>query len=368
MKLSFQAAILASAVTLGGGLLTAAEIEVPTAEKIREVLQSRPEQDEIRWKDPARGAPLKVRIVSADDKSIRVDKTLTAGLTSRTVPLTDLAGATFTLTPGEISLHRHPQPAAVPALEILWSARKTTLSLTGSNAADTGLALAKSLRLSDDPPALDTASDILAAIRASEAPDHKKSTARFEQETIDLIRLIRSGKENEADEFAWKICEKDDNRDAMLIATSYLCDRHFQQLKSLEEDNPRWTEDDEVRPVRERIYHLVLDLALYPSLFAGTREPEASAGLAKAAEIHRHTSRPLLEKGTLEDLAALYPSSEAAEKTAAHLTRLREMETSGNLTSPEPEPKPESETDPAPEDEPTDSKPAPPKRYSIFGD
>lgn len=341
-----------------------------TAEQMKTGLKLRPEHDEIRWKDPARGAPLKVRIVSVDAKGVTLDKTLPAGLTTRTVPLSDLAGIEFVFTPRELELHLNPEPAAAPALKVLWDARSATLTLSGSNAAETGLALAKSLRLTGDASSFDEAAGILDQIRAKDTSEYRKELARAEQTAIDFLKLMKAGKAEETDKLAWKITEETGNADAMLLATSYLTDRHFNDLRGIEEENPRWIEDDEVKPVRDRLYNLALDFALYPSLFLGSRIAESAAGLKKAADIYQFTNENLLAKKTLEDLAALYPDSAPAKETASLLAKLKALEAAGKLSSLPVEPKEEKKEE-APEEKGETAPagtPPPPKKYNIFGD
>lgn len=340
-----------------------------TAEQMTAGLKARPELDEIRWKDPARGAPVKVRIFSADEKAITLDKTLPAGMTTRVVPMTDLAGIEFTLTKREADLHRNPEPAAAPALKVIWAARSSTITLSGSNAADTGLALAKSLRLTGETESLDEAAKILDRIRAQDTSGHRKDLARDEQTVIDFLRLMKSGKSEETDKLAWKITEEAGNPDAMLLVTSYLADRHFADLKKIEDENPRWIEDNEVKPTRDRLYHLALDFALYPSLFLGSREKESADGLRKAAEIYQFTNGNLMAKKSLEDLAALYPESEAAEATAPQLAKLKALEAAGKLSALPAAPKEEEdETQEETEESKPTGPPPPPKKYNLFGD
>lgn len=340
-----------------------------TAEQMKAGLKTRQELDEIRWKDPARGAPLKVRIVSADAKGLVVDKTLASGLTTRVIPFSDLAGIEFTFAPRELELHQKPEAAAAPALKVIWDARAATMTLNGSNAADTGLALAKSLRLSGETSSLEDASKILDQIRGNDSSEHRKDLARAEQATIDFIRTSKTGNSEAIDKLAWKITEESGNPDAMLLATSYLADRHFTDLKKIVDDNPRWIEDDEVKPVRDRLYNLALDFALYPSLFLGTRETESAIGLKKASDIYQFTGENLLAKKVLEDLAALYPSSEPAKETAPLLAKLKSQEAAGKLSVMAAAPKEEkAEEKEEKEDAAPTGAPPPPKKYNIFGD
>ncbi len=346
-------------------------VAAPTPEQMQALVKNRPELDEIRWKDPARGAPVAVRIIQATPQALVVEKTLPAGLTVRNVPLVELEGVTFSFTSGEQALHREPTAASVPPLRVYWELRRETLRLDGSNAGETGLALAKALRLTGDSAGLDEAGEILDRIRGQDPVKSRVERARAEQVTIDFVRSLESGKVEESDKLAWAITEDPDHPDAMLLATAFLADRHFAELQATEEAHPRWIEDDEVRPLRERLYHLSLDFSLYPSLFVGTRAKEASEGLKKAAAIHQFTGGNLLAKNTLEDLAALYPESEAAAETAAELARLRALDAAGKLTPTAEEAEEETADDDSPDDSDDaapSAPPPPPKRYNIFGD
>jgi len=338
----------------------------PTPEQLQMLVKNRPELDEIRWKDPARGGPLKVRIVRATTQAVTVEKTLSAGLVVREIPQVDLAGVSFSLTPREAEWHRQPAVAAVEPLRVYWETRKATLRVPGSNVGETGMVLAQSLRVMGDSAALEEAWKILDHIREQDPENGRVERAGAEQVTIDFIRSVGSGNFVEADKLAWSITEHADNADAMLLATAFLADRHFTELKATEEEHPRWIDDDEVRPLRTRLYHLSLDFALYPSLFLGSREKEAAAGLKMAAAVYQFTGAHVLMKSTLEDLAMLYPDSEAARETAPLLARFKELEEGAELSPAAAE----ADKDSTPETEeitPT-GPPPPPKRYNIFGD
>lgn len=340
-----------------------------TAEQMKAGLKTRQELDEIRWKDPARGAPLKVRIVGADAKGLVVDKTLATGMTTRVIPFSDLAGIEFTFAPRELELHQKPEAASAPALKVIWDARAATMTLGGSNAAETGLALAKALRLSGEISSLEDASKILDQIRGQDSSEHRKDLARAEQTTIDFMRTMKSGDNKAIDKLAWKITEESGNPDAMLLATAYLADRHFIDLQKIVDDNPRWIEDDEVKPVRDRLYHLALDFALYPSLFLGTHESESAMGLKKASEIYGFTGENLLAKKVLEDLAALYPLSDPAKETAPVLAKLKSLEAAGKLSVMAAAPKEEKAEEQEEKEDPVPAgTPPPPKKYNLFGD
>ena len=364
MKSHFQISILAYMTLVCGNLQGAA----PAAEEIEKFSRNRPELDEITWKDPARGAPLAVRIIQSSGQAVVVEKTLATGLTIRNIPMADLAGVSFKLTPPEVSLHREPKITSIPWLRVLWERRQATLRLTGSNVGETGLILAKSLRLSGEKESLQEALKILSQIRSQDLVKPRIERAQAEQLTLQFIIAQKSGDMLETDRLAWEITEGTENQDGMILATAFLGDRHFANLKATEEEHPRWMDDDEVLPLRQRLYQLSLDFFLYPSLFLGTRETEASLGLKRASEVHQFTGSNALLKATLEDLAALYPETEAAKETAPLLTRLRDREAAGKLAETLTSPEEEEATEEGSVENARTEPPPSPKRYNIFVD
>lgn len=324
------------------------------------LLKSRPEADEIQWKDPARGV-LAVRIVQATSTALTVDKTLPSGPTTREVPLAELSRISYRFAPREEELHRQPSAGGVAALRVLWDARRATIGFAGSNAGETGVALAKSLRLAGSD--LDAAAPVLDQVIAAEKDTRIRSLALAEQTTLQFARSLKSAKPADLDHAAWKITEESpDNPEAMLLATRFLAERHFAELKELEKANPRWMDDDEVKPVRERLHNLALDFSLYPVLFQSARDDEASAGLRRAAEVHEFAGDPVLAKQTLEDLAALYPESAPAKETAAWLGRLHQPEATEKAATPD------AATDKPADSTPVAAPPPAPRKYNIFGD
>jgi hypothetical protein len=364
--------ILLTAAQIQPGTAQAVPEAIPTAEQMRIYLTKRPEQDAIHWKDPARGGALQVRIMEVTDKGVSLHKTLASGLVARTVPLADLAGVSFTLAPVEQRLLRNPVAAAVPALRVLWKARSVTLGMESSNVADVGIALAKALRMSNEATAFDEAAALLDIILGKEPSDHRKGVVKEEHQTLEMARALLVGPQEETDRVAWKTTELDDNPEAMLMATAWLSGRHFADLQRLEEEHPRWEDDDEIRPLRLRLYNLSLDFALYPSLFQGARVVEASNGLKKAWEVHQYTHSTQLALHALEDLASLYPDSQAAKDTAVELARIKAREAAGKLEEQEmPEEGAASEETEVGTEEDASGLPkipTQPKRYNLFDD
>ena len=96
----------------------------------------------------------------------------------------------------------------------------------------------------------------------------------------------------------------------------------FESLKQLQTENPKWEEDDTVRPDRNRLYHRTVDQFLWPYLFHGTREESAARGLIAAAEVYQLGGDDAAARACLEDVIQLYPATrQAAEanQRAKHL-------------------------------------------------
>ncbi len=347
-------------------------LSIATAE---EILKARPEADEIRWKDPARGAPVEVRIMSADKSQLVVEKTIGVGVTRRNVPLADLAGVRFTLTLAERRWHRRADESVLKPLQVLWKARSATLALSGSNAGETGLALATALRRSDTDESLKEAEAILQQIISKDWVQSRIKDAIAQQSHIALIRAVEKEKFDEADRLAWAITEDPRAADGMLYAVNYLGDRHQAALKVIDHENPRWSEDPEIMPERMRTYHLTVDFYLYPSLFHGDDELAASTGLRKAADFYQMNKQDDLVIQTLEDLVALYPESSAAKDSTVQLATLK-----AKAAAPPPVPATSTTESPKEEAAQSDEKidkntplemagpPAPPPPFNIFGD
>lgn len=108
----------------------------------------------------------------------------------------------------------------------------------------------------------------------------------------------------------------------------------FEALKALEEEHPRWVEDEEVRPRREELYHRALDQFLNPHLFHATREEAAARGLHHAAELLLFGGERDEAKARWEDLLALYPATALAATARERLASLDASEPSPQDTRP----------------------------------
>jgi hypothetical protein len=337
-------------------LLCCGSVVAQTAEQASKALAGRGEVDELRWSDPSKGPVFRVGIVRALAEGLEVQR----GTAKRLLPYDQIGGVKFGLSMGERQLIAEAKRESIPAMRVLWEARRLSLKLPGSNAGDFGLALARALRQAG---ACEEAQGIVQEIAGQDNDERRRARAKAELDTLAFIQVMRSGKPEEVEKRAWAVTEAtgEDNPDLMLLATGYLQEREFGALKQIESENPRWMEDDEVKPERDRHYHRALDLALYPSLFHPRREVEAAEGLWQAAAIYGHTRETVREIGALEDLVALYVSSAHAEEARTRLIPLKAA------LKPKPAPAEAKPEDEHKEPEPK-SSPPPPKRYNLFED
>ena len=327
-----------------------------TADEATRALAQRSELDEIRWSDPNKGPAFRAGIVRALPGGLEMRR----GAVKRVLPYDQIGSIKFGLTMGERQLIAEAKAETIPALRVFWEARHPTIKLTGSNAGDFGLALARALR---ETKAYAKAQAIAKEIAYGDHDPARRARALAETETLAFIQVMATAKPKVVEKRAWAITEmaEETNADLMLLVTGFLMKKEFTALKQVEADNPRWMEDDEVKPIRERHYHRALDLALYPSLFHPRRRAESADGLWQAAQIYLHTHDSARVVAVLEDLLNLYADSHHTAKAKELLIPLK-----ASLESD----KPLAKAKPA--NEPKDSEPMgpppPPKRYHLFED
>lgn len=132
-----------------------------------------------------------------------------------------------------------------------------------------------------------------------------------------------------------RLLAKDTEDPALLIEVEHLlAQADFRALRELEEEHPRWIEDEEVRPRRHELYHRALDQFLKPHLFHATREEAAARGLFHAAELLHFGGENAEAKARWEDLLKLYPDTSFAAKAKESLATLNPPPTDPKATAP----------------------------------
>ncbi len=101
----------------------------------------------------------------------------------------------------------------------------------------------------------------------------------------------------------------------------------FAALKKLEEENPRWPDDDDVRPQRELLWQRALDLFLQAHLFHPDHQTEAARGLFSAAELYLHIGEAEEARARWTDLITLYPDTPQAISSRERIATLESPDT-----------------------------------------
>jgi len=210
----------------------------------------------------------------------------------------------FGFSDGEEPFFRDLSKASINALKNAWDAQYGNLHRPRSRTAKYGIAYADALLKKDGEYSQKTALEIFDRILDRAWLDEDKATARQGR----LRSLIRLGDLDRAFKDA-AIYAKETEDPAILIEVKYLQAKvEFAQFQKIVEENPRWEEDDEIRPRRNELYHSSVDQFLWPFLFHGTQEESSVRGLRAAAEVYRSAGETELEKACLKDLEQLYPN------------------------------------------------------------
>jgi hypothetical protein len=268
--------------------------------------------DVLFWRN---GKEQKGRVLSTDPRGIRFQVVLVANQPPATVtiPLSEIARIEFAPNPAEDALLNAGKDRA--AIVALWKQRQPLLGLPTSNAGAFGLAVANLALSGTDTPSREEALRIFQTIESTDWDDERRSLARRGR----LRTMIALGKGADAVAEARKIAEEAEDPQVAIEANLVLGDAAFAQLKKLEEDNPRWDEDVNVRPERQRLLLEALDHLLYPALFHGSDQASSAKGLWRALEVCQFDKRLTHAVELARDLTELYPKSDEAARAVEFL-------------------------------------------------
>jgi len=270
------------------------------------------------------------------------------GTARRTVPMEQVDYLEWEFEPGEEAAYEGRADLGAAALQEWWDHHFAHLHRPRSRAAAFGNALGRALLREGETRAAERALGLFDRIA-----DRAWSPADAEDARRGRLEaLIALGDLVTATEEAGALAERTEDP-ALLIEVNYLLARaDFESLRALEEEHPRWEEDDEVRPRRHALYHGIVDQFLWPHLFHATLAEPAARGLRAAAETHAFAGEPEWARYAYEDLLRLYPASAAAAGAAEALAEIEpEAAASALFNQPDPsdlpDPSDASETSPA---------------------
>jgi len=215
----------------------------------------------------------------------------------------------FAPLPGEVEALGEPERADRKVLEKLWFDLSRHLHRPRSNAGKVGLAYADALLKSDKEYEWNEALQLFDRIREKDW-DETNRQAAFQGRLRSLIQI---GDLETALHEANQLAEQSEDPGMLIEARYALAQVDFKSLRKLESENPKWEEDDTVRPDRNRLYHRILDQFLWPYLFHGTEEEAAARGLVAAAETYAFGGDLEAARDSLNDVLALYPNTRQAD-------------------------------------------------------
>ena len=232
------------------------------------------------------------------------------GTSQRTIPADRVKFIDFGPIPGEKELMAKLGTATVEEIDLIWDKKYRNLHRPKSNTGTIGIALGNALLKKENDFHWKRALELFGIIHKEAWDQGSKNAAKQGR----LKTLIRLGELETAITEARQLATETEDA-TMLIEARYIVARaDFEKLKQLEEENPKWEEDDTVRPDRNRLYHTTIDQFLWPYLFHGTKVEVASRGLFAAGEVYQFANKADLAKACFADIVQLYPESEAAMK------------------------------------------------------
>ncbi len=261
-------------------------------------------QDVVRL---VRGGALSGEIVEVDDAGLRLRISLAGGAGSsvRVIPAAQIKAIDFAPLPGEAELLTAGEEAPKDELTALWAKKRKHLALPNSNAGEVGLQLGEVLLNSPDPKDHANARNLYSIIEGGDWEPKRRALARRGR----LNAQVRLGAAVDVIAEARQIADESDDPEILLEAKHVLAIAEYRKLDALIGENPKWRQDDLVRPEVEALYHDLLDRFLHPFLFYGTEAAAAARGLWYAGETYRLIGEGARALECYTDLEKLYPAA-----------------------------------------------------------
>lgn len=252
------------------------------------------------------------QLIGMDEKSFRLRVSLppapgsppgaASPFASTSIPRTSVEHIEFAPDPALQALLKNPTASQLAGIEARWEKVNSWLAVPRSSAARVGNALGDLWIRSGDPVRAVQALELFRKIEKEAWNDSDKMTAKQGR----LRAMVATGQVKEAVQEAIELAKASEDPAVLIEAKYILAAADDKALRKLLEDNPRWEEDIHVIPERHRLYNEVLDLYLYPTLFAGTDAEASARGLWGAADIYRLTGETQNALECARDIVALY--------------------------------------------------------------
>ncbi|MEX2580617.1 MAG: hypothetical protein WD342_16290 [Verrucomicrobiales bacterium] len=268
------------------------------------------------------GDPVHCEIEALTDNivsfALRSSAGTAGGTARRTIPAEQVDYVAFGFEPGEEAVFRRLDEADAATLDEWWGFHFGDLHRPRSRTASYGVALGGALIEEESESARRRGLELFD--RVIERAWSAKDVAAAKQGR--LRALIALGDLETATKEAAALAAETEDPDLLIEVKHLRARAGFARLKALEEEHPRWDEDDEVRPERNALYHRTVDRFLWPHLFHATREDAAARGLMAAADVFLFADRPDRARECFEDLARLYPGTAVADEAEERFRQL----------------------------------------------
>lgn len=248
------------------------------------------------------------RILNVDAQGFSVEVQIVAGQPAGTirVPRAQVAQIEFALDATRDALITRGTVAQLANVATLWQRFEPFLAIARSPTARIGVRYAELLLESGDAP---KALALFSRLENDAWNPDDRAAARQGR----LRGMVATGKSEEAVAEAREIVKTATTPELVAEAKFILAKASDELLRKLLEENPRWEEDDRVRPERARLYHDALDFYLYPSLFAGAVSEPAARGLWGAIGIYKLTGETPLAMEAARDIVELHGATSYAK-------------------------------------------------------
>ncbi len=261
------------------------------------------------------GDPVKCQILEITDKIVRIKVTIDvpgggAAFATKVVGMGRVDFIDFGPLAGEGYLLESGTADDLKDLERTWDAKRAHIHRPNSNAGELGLKYADTLRASGKRADIELARALYSKIEEEDWEGKRRLQARQGR----LQTLLALGEVEAAVREAEEIASQTEDPGILMDAKFVLASADFDRLKKLVEENPRWGQDDVVRPERNRLFNGTLDQYLFPYLFHGSDRASASRGLWSAVEVYLFSGEKDAALARAGDLLRLYPGSEYAER------------------------------------------------------
>ncbi len=253
------------------------------------------------------GGMVEVRILSMTESEMRIldetPETPGAGPVQGAISSQEVAYIEFHLSENERRVFENLQTAPLSVLEELWGIRFHQLALPRSPIGAYGLELARRWSASDDPVDHQRALNRLEVLMTRAWDEQIRSEAQAERIRV----LLRIGEHQTAEHEASQWLAQTENPVLLLEAKWMAAQVDFDALRALEQEHPRWEQDEDVKPERMRLYRGLLESFLEPSLEHPRVRVAAHRGLISAAELAEFDGDEELADSFRRDAALWYP-------------------------------------------------------------